>query len=101
MPVWTPIGDRLEGAVGLAFGWLQPTCDADAAARQLGAALHAVADLPGEQAALDAVTASIATADDNRLAELMAEQTVLRDRVGRARDELNMMARGDDDALAP
>ena len=96
-----PIGDRLEGAVGLAFGWLQPTCDADAAARQLGAALHAVADLPGEQAALDAVTASIATADDERLAELMAEQTVLRDRVGRARDELNMMARGDDDALAP
>ena len=91
-----PVGDRQAGADGLAFSWLHKRGDAELARRHIGAVVAALADLPGDERALAAVTAELASAEGDRFAALVDEQAALRDRIARARTELNELARGDD-----
>ncbi len=95
-----PVGDRHAGNDGLAFSWLGADGGSEAAAGHLVAAVHAMADLPREERALASVTAELGTAEGDRFAALLAEQASLRDRIARARDELNELARGEDGPAA-
>ena len=95
-----PVGDRQSGNDGLAFSWLGTDGGSGPAVRQLSAAVHALADLPREERALASVTAELGAADGDRFIALFAEQAALRDRIARARDELNELAWGDDGLTA-
>ncbi len=95
-----PGGDRRAG-VGLAFSWLAAD-GGEQSAHQLTAAVHAMADLPRDERALASVTAELGAEtgsgpdEADRFADLFAWQAALRDRIARARDELNELAWGDD-----
>ena len=91
-----PVGDRQAGTDGLAFSWLHKRGDAGLARLHMRAVVTALADLPGDERAMVALTADLASAEGDRFAALVDEQAALRDRIARARTELNELARGDD-----